>query len=278
MSGTDETPVLVDRIGTTAVITLHRPDRLNAWTQALGTAYYDALDDAAADPAVRVIVVTGSGRGFCAGADMATLQDLGETGGAGVEERTELRQPHHPTTLAKPVIAAVNGACAGLGLVLALACDLRFAADGAKFTAAFSRRGLIAEYGSSWLLPNLVGTARAFDLLVSGRVLLADEAKELGMVNDVVDPDQLLDHTLAYAAELGAKVSPASMATMKAQLYRHPRLPLQTAVDESITLMRASLEGADFVEGVDSFVEKRDPQFAPYGSGTVMPSISELEV
>ena len=278
MSGTEESPVLVDRIGTTAVITLHRPDRLNAWTQELGTAYYDALDDAVADADVRVIVVTGSGRGFCAGADMATLQNLGETGGAGVEERTELRQPHHPTTLPKPVIAAVNGACAGLGLVLALACDLRFAADGAKFTAAFSRRGLIAEYGSSWLLPNLVGTARAFDLLVSGRVLLADEAKELGLVNEVVAPERLLDHTLAYAAELGANVSPASMATMKAQLYRHPLLPLQSAVDESVVLMRASLEGADFVEGVDSFVQKRDPQFAPYGAGTVIPSISELEV
>ncbi len=278
MSATDETPVLVDRVDSTAVITLHRPDRLNAWTQDLGTAYYDALDAAVADPGVRVIVVTGSGRGFCAGADMSTLQDLGDTGGAGVEERTERRQPHHATTLPKPVIAAVNGACAGLGLVLALSCDLRFAASGAKFTAAFSRRGLIAEYGSSWLLPNLVGTARAFDLLVSGRVVLAEEAERLGLVNEVVEADRLLDRTLAYAADLGAKVSPSSMATMKAQIYRHPRMPLQAAVDESVVLMRASLEGEDFVEGVDSFVEKRDPAFAAYGSGTVMPSISELEV
>ncbi len=255
-------------VDTTAVITLHRPDRLNAWTGELGTAYYDALDRAVADPAVRAIVLTGSGRGFCAGADMNTLQSLGESGGATEpdgDEPGETRQPHHATTCPKPVIAAVNGACAGLGFVLALSCDLRFAAAGAKFTAAFSHRGLIAEYGSSWFLPNLIGTARAFDVLVSGRVFLAEEAAELGIVNEVVEPDALMDRVLAYAADLGALVSPQSMAVMKQQIYRHPNLPLQDAVDESVELMRTSLEGADFVEGVASFVEKRPPEFPPYG-------------
>jgi enoyl-CoA hydratase/carnithine racemase len=253
--------VLYERRDRVALITLNRPERLNAWTAELGTGYFDALDRAADDPEVRVIVVTGAGKGFCAGADMDLLQGIG-SGRAGADEETRLHT--HALTIPKPVIAAVNGACAGLGLVHAMACDLRFAASGAKFTTAFSRRGLIAEHGISWTLPRLVGQAVALDLLLSGRVVLAEEAYELGLVNRVVAADRLLDETLAYAEELASSVSPTSMAVIKHQVYNHPQLPLEQALAESNDLMRASLKGSDFTEGVASFVEKRPPRFAPY--------------
>jgi enoyl-CoA hydratase/carnithine racemase len=241
---------------------LNRPERLNAWTGEMGTAYFDALDRAAADPEVRVIVVTGAGRGFCAGADMDMLQGIGAGTSGGGEPDT--RQHTHAMEIPKPVIAAINGACAGLGFVHALACDLRFAASGAKFTTAFSRRGLIAEHGVSWTLPRLVGQSVALDLLLSGRVFVAEEAYELGVVNRVVAPDALLDETLAYAKELATYVSPASMAAIKHQVYNHPQLPIEAALADSDQLMKTSLKGSDFKEGVASFVEKRDPDFAPF--------------
>lgn len=171
--------------------------------------------------------------------------------------------------ISKPIIAAVNGACAGLGLVHAMACDIRIAAEGAKFTVAFSRRGLIAEHGLSWTLPRLVGQAVALDLVLSGRVFLAEEAKELGVVNRVVPADSLIDEALAYADDLATNVSPTSMAIMKHQIYNHPMLPLDDAMAESNRFMRESLRRGDFKEGVASFVEKREPNFAPYTGGTV---------
>jgi len=214
---------------------------------------------------VRVIVVTGAGRGFCAGADMDVLQGIGsgraepsaDTGG------DPDWKPTHAMTLPKPVIAAVNGACAGLGFVLALACDIRFAAAGAKFTVAFSRRGLIGEHGMSWTLPRLVGQAVALDLMLSGRVFLAEEAKELGVVNQVFPAESLLDETLAYAHDLAVNVSPTSMAVMKRQVYTHPSMSVDDALAESNRLMAESLRRPDFKEGVASFVEKRPPDFAP---------------
>jgi enoyl-CoA hydratase/carnithine racemase len=248
---------VTDRVAT---ITLNRPERLNAWTGEMGTAYFDALDRAAADPEVRVVVVTGAGRGFCAGADMDMLQGIG-AGTAGGDPET---RPHtHAMSIRKPVIAAINGACAGLGFVHALACDLRFAASGAKFTTAFSRRGLIAEHGVSWTLPRLVGQAVALDLLLSGRVFVAEEAYELGVVNKVVAADALMDEVRAYARELASQVSPASMAAIKHQVYNHPQLSIEDALADSNGLMKASLKGSDFREGVASFVERRDPDFAP---------------
>lgn len=155
---------------------------------------------------MRAVVVTGAGRGFTAGADMAVL--LGDDPGG---KRNDRRPQTYPLTIPKPIIAAIHGPCAGLGLVLALMCDLRFAAAGAKLTTAFARRGLVAEHGIAWLLPRLVGPARALDLLFSGRVLLAEEAAALGLVNGVVEPDQLLAEAMAYARELGAQCSPAAV-------------------------------------------------------------------
>ncbi|MGH7899004.1 MAG: enoyl-CoA hydratase-related protein, partial [Candidatus Binatia bacterium] len=151
--------VLRDLQDGVATLTLNRPERLNAWTPEMEIRYFGLLDEAAADPDVRVIVVTGAGRGFCPGFDMDALRDIGEGG----EPRSSGKPQTHPLTIPKPILAAINGACAGLGLVQALMCDLRFAAAGAKFTTSFVRRGLIAEHGSSWMLPRLVGHARALD-------------------------------------------------------------------------------------------------------------------
>jgi enoyl-CoA hydratase/carnithine racemase len=216
-------------------------------------------------------VVTGAGRGFCAGADMNELQELGENGldskiGAGAADPSralaERRPQSFPHSIPKPIIAAINGPCAGIGLVQALMCDLRFAAKGAKLTTAFARRGLVAEHGISWILPRLVGPARALDLLLSGRVVLAEEALELGLVNRALAPESLIEETLAYARELAVQCSPASMAAMKRQVYADLDRGLDDALEQADRLMLASFSGPDFVEGVTSFVERRDPSFA----------------
>ena len=251
-----------------ALITLNRPERLNAWNGSLAARYFELLDQAAADPAVKVIVVTGAGRGFCAGADMETLQDIGASSGSGGAESAAGGRPqYHTTLIPKPVIAAVNGACAGIGMVQALMCDIRFAAEGAKFTTAFSRRGLIAEYGMSWVLPRLVGNARALDLLFSGRVFLAEEAAQMGLVNEVVAPEHLLDRTLEFAAELAQFASPTSMAVIKRQVYSDWDRGLIPATYDAIEMMKASLRRPDFKEGVASFMQKRTPAFSPIDPG-----------
>jgi enoyl-CoA hydratase/carnithine racemase len=249
-----------------ALITLNRPDRLNAWNGEMSELYFGFLDQACADAAVKVIVVTGAGRGFCAGADMETLQDIGNNASSGAESAAGGRAQHETAQLSKPVIAAINGACAGLGLVQALMCDIRFAAAGAKFTTAFPRRGLIAEYGMSWVLPRLVGTARALDLLLSGRVFLAEEAAAMGMVNDVVEPALLLDHALHYASELALYSSPTSMSIIKRQVYDDYSRTLPESTDAAVELMKASLRRSDFKEGVSSYLQKRNPNFSAVGA------------
>jgi enoyl-CoA hydratase/carnithine racemase len=245
-----------------AILTLNRPERLNAWNGPLARRYFALLDEAVADPSVKVIVVTGAGRGFCAGADMDDLQGIGGNGGT-LDDAVGNRPQYYTTLLPKPVIAAVNGACAGIGMVAALMCDIRFAAAGAKFTTAFSRRGLIAEYGMSWVLPRLVGNARALDLLYSGRVVLAEEAAAMGLVNEVVAPEHLLDRTLEFASELAVNSSPTSMAVMKRQVYADWDRGVVAATDDAIELMKASLRRPDFKEGVASFLQKRVPDFQP---------------
>lgn len=253
--------VLYDVADGVATITLNRPDRLNAYTAAMGARYFDLLDAADADPDVRVIVVTGAGRGFCAGADMDMLQGIGGGDATGPEPRDTSQI--QALGVRKPLIAAINGPCAGIGMVTALMCDLRFAAAGAKLTTAFSRRGLIAEHGMSWILPRLVGPAVALDLLLSARVVLAEEALELGLVNRVVPAERLVTETLAYARDLVANASPRSMAAIKRQVYGHLDADLATAAADSDRLMADSLGHADFREGVASFVDKRAPSFPP---------------
>jgi enoyl-CoA hydratase/carnithine racemase len=245
-----------------AVLTLNRPERLNAWTAPLERRYFDLLEEASADPEVKVIVVTGAGRGFCAGADMDDLEAIGRAGG---KREAQGRPQTYPLTVPKPIIAAINGAAAGIGLVHALMADIRFAAAGAKLTTAFARRGLVAEHGASWLLPRLVGQAAALDLLLSARVVLAEEAAELGLVNKVLPPTELMSFTLDYARDMAANCSPASLAAIKAQVYGHLESDLATAVEESDRLMAKSLAGPDFREGVASFLERRPPRFPALG-------------
>jgi enoyl-CoA hydratase/carnithine racemase len=259
--GSPEDVVLYAVADGIATLTLNRPERLNAWTPSLGSRYFDLLERAADDPAVRVIVVTGAGRGFTAGADMNVLQG-GEPGGS----RGETRPQTFPLTIPKPILAAVNGPCAGIGLVLALMCDLRFAAAGAKFTTAFARRGLVAEHGIAWMLPRLVGPARTLDLLYSGRVFLAEEALALGVVNRVLPPEDLLPETYAYARELCEQCSPAAMAEMKRQVFAAYESDLASSVTLANQLMAESFTRPDFKEGVTSFVEKRPPAFPPLPS------------
>jgi enoyl-CoA hydratase/carnithine racemase len=266
-----------------AVLTLNRPERLNAWTGELEQTYFNLLRECAASADVRVIVVTGAGRGFCAGADMQSLQAIGDVAQgdapngdapaaedgkrAGGNGSAPAEFEHTPQTFTlsvpKPVIAAINGPCAGIGLVQALMCDIRFVAEDAKLTTAFARRGLVAEHGISWILPRLVGPARALDLLLSGRVVLGREAVELGLANRATPTETVLEETLAYAHELATQCSPASMAQMKRQVYADLEKPLAEASDEADKLMFASFAQPDFVEGVSSFVERREPRFTP---------------
>jgi len=246
-----------------ALLTLNRPERLNAWTAELGHIYFDLLEECVASPDVRVIVVTGAGRGFCAGADMQELKALGEGNLEGVSVVADDRPQSFPLSIEKPIIAAINGACAGLGLVQALMCDIRFAAADAKLTTAFSRRGLVAEHGISWILPRLVGPARALDLLLSGRVVLGEEAAVLGLVNRALAPEKLLEQTLGYARDIAVNCSPASLASMKRQVYADLMVGLPDALAEANRLMVESFSAPDFVEGVASFLERREPRFGP---------------
>jgi len=254
-----------------AVVTFNRPDRLNAWTGRMGDEYFGHIDRAVADPKVRVIVVTGAGRGYCAGADMGTLQAIPTTAPqpSDREERSIVdgRTQDEITRIPKPVISAVNGAAAGLGMVQSLMCDIRFAAASAKFTVAFSKRGLIGEYGLSWVLPRLVGQANALDLMFSSRVVMAAEALGMGMVNRVLPDDQLMDFTMQYAADLALNVSPSSMAVMKRQVYADYGNDVSASTSEALRLMRESFTRPDFKEGVQSFLQKRAPEFPPVAPG-----------
>lgn len=259
-SAPSSTTVLSQRRGPVLVLTLNRPERLNAWNQDLEERYFDLLEEADGDPDVRAIVVTGAGRGFCAGADMEDLQGI--PGG----DPSRLQQPRprsFPLTVRKPLIAALNGAAAGLGLVQALYCDLRFAIADAKLTTAFARRGLVAEYGLSWMLPRLVGTSGALDLLLSARVVLGEEALRIGLVDRIVEPERLVDETVAYARELAEHCSPTSMAIIKQQVRRDLEGDFATSYQTAERLMVESFQRPDLPEGVASYLERRPPAFPP---------------
>ena len=255
-----------------AVVTLNRPDRLNAWTSRMEAEYRRCLGTADADPDVRVIVVTGAGRGFCAGADMAALdgyaagQDYDLTATDAVPVPAGGRPDwsgsfSYALGLAKPVIAAVNGPAAGVGFVLMCFADIRFAAAGAKLTTSFARLGLPAEHGVSWMLPRLVGAGRAADLLYSSRVVLAEEAKAMGLVSEVHPPADLLDATLAYARAMAAECAPSSLLTMKRQLWGDLLGSLEESWRGAVDSMTTMIGGDDFKEGLAAFQAKRPPAF-----------------
>ncbi|MEP1123866.1 MAG: enoyl-CoA hydratase-related protein [Ilumatobacter sp.] len=255
-----------------AVLTFNRPDSMNGMTGNMEVAYFERLRQAEVDADVRAIVVTGAGRAFCPGADLAHRPgpDDEPLPNASIPRTT-------PLEITKPMIAAINGACAGVGFAYALQCDLRFAAAGAKFTTAFARRGLIAEYGMAWLLQAIAGRQVALDLLLSARVVLAEEAHDLGLVSRVVDPGELTDVVMAYARDLAANASPASMATIKFQVNTEPSMNAAEALHHAEALMRESLAGTDVSEGIASFLEKRQVTFPSLGTGTRFAWMSPLD-
>ena len=265
--------VLYDVSERICTISLNRPDRLNAWTRQMHLDLKDAMQTAGADPEVRAIILTGAGRGFCAGADMGGLQAIGSGAAA---DRSSQAQPGLPggSTLAefkmnyayfpsipKFIIAAINGPCAGLGLVISLYADLRFAAESAVFTTAFAQRGLIAEHGASWLLPRLIGLPAALDLLCTARKFRAPEALSLGLVSRVVADDRLMAETRAYARLLADTVSPRSVSVMKRQLWEAEFQTLSEATVQANHEMELSFRTADFKEGVAHYLEKRAARF-----------------
>jgi enoyl-CoA hydratase/carnithine racemase len=257
-----------------ATVTLNRPAQLNAWTDRMAAEVKHAMARAEADPAAVVIVVTGAGRGFCAGADLKRLQAISAGNRSSDVDPGLAADPGDPAvgdsfrgtytylmSIRKPVVAAINGACAGMAVPIALCCDVRFAGASAVFTTAFSRRGLVAEWGLSWLLPRVVGPAHALDLLFSARKVAADEAERIGLVNRVVPDADLAKTVRAWAEDVAANCSPASMQIMKRQVYQHLTDTLGNAERESIRLMIESFDRPDFKEGVMSFLEKRQPSF-----------------
>jgi enoyl-CoA hydratase/carnithine racemase len=266
--------ILYDVADHIATVTLNRPDKLNAWTMRMGHEVEHAFRRADADDAVRVIIITGAGKGYCAGADMAMLQGV-QRGEAPADVAAETPPApddpavaaafrgaySYPMGLTKPIIAAVNGVAAGLGLSYMLYYDMRIASDRARFGTVFARRGLVAEHGSAWLLPRLIGMHNACDLLFSGRIISAEEALRMGLVNRVVPHDALLPTVREIATEIATLCSPRAMRIMKRQLYGDLFTDLGAAMEEADREMLASFPTEDFREGVASFVERRPPRF-----------------
>jgi enoyl-CoA hydratase/carnithine racemase len=259
-----------------ATITLNRPDKLNAWTAVMEREVRAAIGEAEHDENVRVIVLTGAGRGFCAGADMSLLSTVAAKGldearraqaaqpasSGGEEKRSDFRNRYsYFPAVSKPVIAAINGPVVGLGLVIALYCDIRFASDAARFGTAFAQRGLIAEYGMAWMLPRLVGHANALDLLFSARMIDAAEALRMGLVNQVFPREGFLENAQKCAVDLASSVSPRSLRVIKRQVYDAMFQTLAESFESSEQEMLASLQSEDFKEGVAHFIEKRAPVF-----------------
>lgn len=265
--------ITFDTDGRVATITLNRPDRLNAWTGRMHTEYRWAMAEANDDPEVRVVVVTGAGRGFCAGADADALTGHAERGGYDPGTPDDLAMPGygvHPGLdgdftfhlgLRTPVIAAINGPAAGVGLVLACYCDIRFAAEGAKLTTAHGRLNLPPEYGLSWLLPRIVGLGHANDLLLSSRVVLADEALTMGLVNRVLPAGEVLAAATAYAHDLANNVASRSLVETKRAVALDLFRDLGTSAAEATDLLNEMMGEPDFAEGAAALNEKRPPRF-----------------
>lgn len=267
---------VTDRVAT---ITLDRPERLNAWTATMNAEYRHHLAVAAADPDVRVIVVTGAGRGFCAGAESDDLAGHVERGAYQSWDRDDLDRPGFGASdqfdaelayhfgIDKPILAAVNGPAAGIGFALACYCDLRFAARGAKFATAHGKLGLPCAFGLAWLLPKLIGLPKAMDLILTSRTFEADEAQSMGLITDVVEPDALVDHVHQYARRLATTVSPASLAASKRQVYEAFHQSAAEAVRAAEARIGPMMAGPDFQEGVAALRERRPPRFGGYDGG-----------
>jgi enoyl-CoA hydratase/carnithine racemase len=259
-----------------ATITLNRPDKLNAWTATMEQEVRGAIEQAEGDENVRVIVLTGAGRGFCAGADMSLLNAVATQGlDNDVAQRIQSGNAHQSGVLpdfqrkysyflavAKPIIAAINGPAVGLGLVIPLYCDLRWASESARFSTVFAQRGLIAEYGLAWILPRIIGLPDAIDLLFSARNITASEVLEMRLVNRVYPSEGFATTIHNQAAQLAASVSPRSLGIIKRQIYTGMFQTLAESFDLSLVELVASLRSDDFKEGVAHFLEKRAPTFS----------------
>lgn len=265
--------VLYSAAGGVATITLHRPDKLNAWTADMDTQFHHAMRRAAADDTVRVIVVTGAGKGFCAGADMNLLKSISSDGSPAPGLLATSMEPAAPSpaefarkhawllTIPKPIIAAINGVAAGLGLIIPLYCDFRIAASSARFSTVFSKRGLVAEYGLAWILPRIVGYPQAIELLYTSKMIDSEEALRIGLASRVFPDDVFGAEADAFARDLATNVSPRSLRVMKLQMVAALTQNFGDAYDAAIAEMKESLVCEDFREGVAHFLEKRAPQF-----------------
>jgi 2-(1,2-epoxy-1,2-dihydrophenyl)acetyl-CoA isomerase len=252
--------ILAERSERILTLTLNRPDALNSFTIEMKEALLAAFKDAARDREVRVVVLTGAGRAFCAG------QDLKERQGAGVVDLgTELRTRYNPIILAmrrleKPIIGAINGVAAGAGISVAMACDIVIASERATFIEAFTRVGLVPDTGSSWFLPRLVGYARAAEMTFTAEPVDAPTAERVGLVNRVVPADALMGEANSMAAKLAAS-APLALALTKRALNRGMESSLEDALDYEAQLQSVAGRSADHQEGIAAFVEKRQPDF-----------------
>lgn len=256
-----DTEVTHVRQGGVLVITLHRPDKLNALTPTMNNLYMSTLLMAAEDPSVRAIVVTGAGRAFCAGADVGRLEALNQ-GGARVKP---LRPPWFPLTLPKPLIAAVNGVTLGAGTVLAMMCDMRIGGHSARIGPGFTTLGLPAESGIAWPLLHSLGYSRAFEFLARGQTLEAPALERMGLLNEVVPDDQLLAHAVAIAEQIASTCSPQSLSMMKRQLLHAVLASLPDSHALADELINAALVGADFKEAMSARGARRPPRFEGIG-------------
>jgi enoyl-CoA hydratase/carnithine racemase len=243
------------------IVTLNRPSKLNAWTPAMGSLYFDTLDRFSTDPDVRAILVRGEGRGFCAGADMSGLQGLTETGGYG--QARDPRRYWWPMSIGKPIVAAIHGACYGVGLQQALVCDVRFAAHDVKLCAPYVKRGLIGEVGVVWMLTRIVGAGNAMDMMLSGRPLSGEEALGIGLVNKLYPAEELFDRALDYCLAMAEQCSPWSLRMIKQQAYHALMENFTSAFEDSEVMLQTALNGADFAEGISAFRDKRQLNFPP---------------
>ncbi len=263
---TGEAPVILSELTDDGVfvLTLNRPERHNAWTLEMELLYNELFDRAETDPEIRAVVLTGAGRSFCPGMDMTVLD--ASSSGAKPWPTDELPPRRRPMGIAKPVIAAVNGACAGIGFNQAVMCDVRFAVPGAKFAAAFSRRGLVAEDGVAWILPRVVGYGHASDMLLSSRPVTGPEALAMGLVNRLVEPEELLPTALEYASELARQCSPYAMSLIKLQMQQDQDRGFIAGSEDARSRLKRSRKVPDYREGVVSFIERRPPRFPGLGA------------
>jgi enoyl-CoA hydratase/carnithine racemase len=273
---TDYADIRYDVDGCVATITLNRPDTLNALTDLMHAEIRHALDASERNPDVIGTVLTGAGRGFCAGVDMQSLSAMSAAGKRlGTAHDHLAADPGNPERdpnfdgspiyflgLRKPLIAAVNGPCAGMGFSYATFCDMRFMDCNARIVSAFSSRGLVAEHGTSWMLPRLVGPSNALDIFWSSRRIDADEAWRMGWANRISEPGQSAQDAQGYLRAIAGSAAPMSLMMMKRQVYKHLNRELGEALRETMAWVDESLARDDFKEGVASFVEKRSPRFA----------------